>query len=513
MSADALVGKIIDGRFEILEKLGVGGMGAVYRARQRPLNRLVALKVLSGEMASSNEAVRRFLREARVISRLQQPHTVKVVDFGELSTGEPYLAMEHIEGRPLDQVLAGGRLPWKRSALIAGQVCLSLSEAHTLKIIHRDIKPANIMFHSVGGQPDFVKVLDFGIAKVESSTTQLTRAGMVVGTPSYLSPEQARGEEVDWRADIYALGVLLFEMVTGDLPFKAEKVHVIIYKHIHEMPKRLNDYPGVGAPPALDRLVYRMMAKSRDERPQSMDEVRRALETIAKGEHLQEPGFAPLTDDDDRTIRQEPMQSGESFDSVRMPSAGSITSPSLSEDKAVWIPANLISHPGNSSANPKFDRTSLNIGELNSRRGRRFLLSLGVVAGLAVGAVFLFRTLGGNPPPADRSATSTSTAPVAAAPESATPESATPVVDAASRPVALAALPDSTVPQPEVVIPSDDAAIVEAASPPDAAAPPSKGSRPSGRRPRRGEHRPPRAGPRPPKPPPKQKGFDELYID
>jgi serine/threonine-protein kinase len=236
---DPLLGKVIARNFRVESLLGTGGMGRVYKARQISLDKAVVLKVLHPHFNSDPQLVQRFQREARAASRLNHPNSISVIDFGQADDGTLFMAMELLHGKDLFTLLQEEfPLSEERLARIMIQVCSALAEAHEQNIIHRDLKPENIMVEDRRDQKDFVKVLDFGIAKIQDPSDEqgraLTQQGMVCGTPEYMSPEQARGENLDARSDIYALGVLMYQLVTGDLPFKADTALGIVTKHIIE---------------------------------------------------------------------------------------------------------------------------------------------------------------------------------------------------------------------------------------------------------------------------------------
>jgi serine/threonine-protein kinase len=237
-SSDNLVGKIIFGEYTITSKLGEGGMGAVYLATQPQIEQQVAIKVLHGRAARNDELVQRFFREAKTVTMLSHPNIIRVFIFGRTEEGLIYLAMEYVKGISLrDELQTCGRMSEMRAIKILKQTLSALAEAHTIGIIHRALKPDNIMLTSYRGEDDFVKLLDFGIAKIKDPTgqqRQLTQAGVVYGTPEYLSPEQAQALELDHRSDIYSLGCILYEMVTGHVPFTAPKTVNILMMHVYE---------------------------------------------------------------------------------------------------------------------------------------------------------------------------------------------------------------------------------------------------------------------------------------
>ena len=282
-----LVGRDIAGRYRVLAKLGEGGMGAVYRGEQISLKRKVAIKVLRPELSRDPGLVRRFNAEAELAAKLSHPNTVNIYDFGQDVDGSLFIAMEFLEGRSLRQVMTQeGPLPPARALAIMRQVCASLSDAHAHGIVHRDLKPDNVMLTERGKDRDVARVLDFGIAKLRDDDRQtvnaMTRAGDLVGTPQYMAPEQIKGEKVDGRTDIYALGAMLYEMVTGRLPFEGATVMAILSKHLIEVPEAPTvRRPDLGLPPALDGLVMGALAKDPAHRPPTMDYFAEQVAAIA----------------------------------------------------------------------------------------------------------------------------------------------------------------------------------------------------------------------------------------
>jgi eukaryotic-like serine/threonine-protein kinase len=272
-------------RYRIVDRIGDGGMGAVYRAIHTLLDdRIVAIKLLHRDLAKNPEVVERFFREARAASRVESPHIVQVIDFRTATDGDSFLVMEYLEGTSLRQLLRDGPLQIPHALSIATQIAEGLEAAHEKGIVHRDLKPENVVLlpDDKGG---FVKLLDFGIAKLtELRDTQLTRAGIVMGTPDYMSPEQASGEAVDGRTDIYALGSVLYEMLTGQVPFVGDNVKEVLVSHITKKP----DSPREVRPEisdAVEAVVMHALEKKRESRPASMRafaaEIQHALETDA----------------------------------------------------------------------------------------------------------------------------------------------------------------------------------------------------------------------------------------
>jgi len=285
---DPLIGRDIVGRFTIYKKIGAGGMGAVYRAKQKGMDRDVAIKVLLRELTENETVLRRFHIEALAVSKLRHPNTIQIFDFGETDDGLLYIAMEYLEGRPLQKVLSEERqLSVRRALNVALQMARSLREAHSKGIVHRDLKPDNVILETVGEESDFVKVLDFGVAKLADGDGQqktLTKAGSIFGTPKYMSPEQSRGGEIDARSDIYAIGVLLYEMLIGKAPFDAESPLGILIKHIQEQPPLFQEMrPDIVVPEPVETFVLKLLEKDTERRPQTAEAVIRELEGLIEG--------------------------------------------------------------------------------------------------------------------------------------------------------------------------------------------------------------------------------------
>ncbi|MCA9576448.1 MAG: serine/threonine-protein kinase [Polyangiales bacterium] len=284
-----MIGRVINDRFRIVSVIARGGMGKVYRAEQAPLGRQIALKVLEAtyEGDSDPEFHKRFFLEASTQSKLTHPNTVTIFDYGKTEDDVYFIAMELLEGRTLHRYLRDeAPLSASKATHIARQICRSLREAHSLGIIHRDLKPANVFLVQHGEQADFVKVLDFGLVKdLGDKGEDLTQTGLFMGSPKYMSPEQIRGDRVDGRADIYALGVLLYEMLTGRAPFERPNSVNILMAHVHEdVPPMATHH--VEVHPALEGLVRRALAKAPGDRFSSMDEMLSALTNVASEQGL-----------------------------------------------------------------------------------------------------------------------------------------------------------------------------------------------------------------------------------
>ena len=288
---DDWVGRIVAGKYRVEEMIGEGGMGQVFRATQLSLDKSVVLKVLRRSLLSDARTVARFQREAKAASRLNHPNAINIIDFGQDSDDSLYIAMEYVSGRDLHQILSDeGPLPEKRLTRIVAQVLAALADAHAVGVIHRDLKPENIMVEQRRDQPDFVKVLDFGIAKLQENTAgsegqALTRAGFVCGTPEYMSPEQASGGEIDPRSDLYAVGVILYQCLTGSLPFDADSPVALATMHLSEEPTPPREKnPDIHCSEGLEKLILRAMAKDPADRPQTAEQFRAELISVEKSQ-------------------------------------------------------------------------------------------------------------------------------------------------------------------------------------------------------------------------------------
>lgn len=285
--ADPIIGKVLNSRYKIISKLGQGGMGAVYLAVHTTLKQEVAVKILNTSLLSDVEAVKRFHREALAASKLTHPNTVRIFDFGEDEDGLLYIVMEYARGLPLSSILYRElRLSPERVVNITKQILGALAEAHRHGIVHRDLKPSNIIINNVPGTGEFVKVVDFGIAKIVegSGDTAITKAGGIVGTPTYMAPEQAEGKPVDQRTDLYSLGIIMYEMLTGSPPFLGDTPISVMVSH------RLDPVPPMPAevaykvPIEMANMIDSLLEKSPDKRPQTADEALAMLETSATGD-------------------------------------------------------------------------------------------------------------------------------------------------------------------------------------------------------------------------------------
>ncbi len=330
---DPLLGQTLAGRYKIVRKLGEGGMGAVYLATHQILEKQVALKILHGEFARKKDLVERFMQEAKAASRITHENVIDISDYGETPDGLVFFAMELLQGHDLHEEiararLAGQLLPWSRSKKIFLQICAALSAAHGKGIIHRDLKPENVYLVDFLGDPDFVKLLDFGIAKlteVAEGDRKLTRTGMLFGTPEYMSPEQARGEpHVDARVDVYAMGCILFQLITGRVPFEAENFMGVLSLHLTEPPPIIapETFDRIGGPRELSGVVTKALEKDRNARWQSIDELANAV----------------------RKVCGDPLSSG-ATGHIPQQRAASVPAPANTTQKAIGVP-NVTPAPG-----------------------------------------------------------------------------------------------------------------------------------------------------------------------
>jgi serine/threonine protein kinase len=291
VTAELVEGMILRDKYLILEKVGAGGMASVYRARHLAFAEIRAIKVVASRFSDDEDLLKRFRTEAIITRKLQHPHAVRVDDLDATEDGRPFIVMEYVEGLSLRQVLSrAGSLSPLRAVRIARQVASALGAAHRLGIVHRDIKPDNILLLEKDGEPDFVKVLDFGIAKIREGTLEVsaahapTQTGIVVGTPQYLSPEQAmgkRGGEIDGRADLYALGLVLYEMLVGRLPFEADSGVGMLLHHVQTAPRPPHHLrPDLALPGPLSGLLMKVLDKDRNQRFATAEDMVAALTAV-----------------------------------------------------------------------------------------------------------------------------------------------------------------------------------------------------------------------------------------
>ncbi len=301
---DPFIGKVLAGLYQVESQIGEGGMGTVYKVRHVHLHKHFAVKVLSSRIAADRQAVERLRQEAVAASSIDHDNIVDVVSFDTSDDGDVFIVMELLKGAGLADVLEAGRVPFDRAIHIAIQICRALHAAHERGIVHRDLKPENV-FVCRKHDRDFVKVLDFGISKVktaEAEQVRMTKTGQLVGTPLYMSPEQARGEhDIDRRADVYALGVILYEMLTGTPPFEGGNYFQLLWKHGNEPPQPpAARCPEANIPLAVEAVIMRALAKTPADRFQTMKELEDAIVAAADGvplpDHLASlPSFPSLS--------------------------------------------------------------------------------------------------------------------------------------------------------------------------------------------------------------------------
>jgi serine/threonine-protein kinase len=463
--SDPLLGTVIADRYLIKERIGAGGSGTIYLAQHVAVKRRVAIKVLHHELSRDDLAVERFRREATSVGEIDNEHIVQVLDFGRTPDGRLFLAMEHLEGETLAAVIKReGRLPVARALDVLTQVGEGLMEAHAMGYIHRDLRPGNIFLARRRGRSgERVKVLDFGLAKLveREGETAASTLGMTFGDPCYMSPEQARGEPVDRRADIYALGVMAFEMLTGKPPFVGAKVFDVLTQHIEAAPRPPSEL-AADVPAWLDALVLRALAKRPDER---FITVYRLIEAVREGQAtgavmteeaalslpaIEPPPPAPRPKEDDAAASKRPKEDDASASKrVSMPAAAPATS-------GAWFEGGANIEAGDTDATGlPFGGDGLDV-PASSRRG--LLIAAGIVAAGAGLIVVLVAAFASRTP--------------AAVPDAARAAAATAAPDAA--PALALAPPDAT---PAVAIPTTPAP--PAPSPPTPAPPPPAPSAPA----------------------------------
>lgn len=342
-----LIGRVFDNRYQIVELIGRGGMSAVYKAIQLSMGKTVAIKVMARSLAEDDRLLQRFNQEALASSRLRHPNTIKVFDYGQSEDGHLFLAMELLEGRTLGQVIrTDSPMDPLRTCKIARQVCKSLAEAHRAGIVHRDLKPDNVFLSDIYGERDFVKVLDFGIAKFVTEGTQetLTQTGFICGTPLYLSPEQGLAKALDYRTDLYSLGIILYEMLVGITPFRADTPIGVVMKHIHEPVVPFQEMnPHVHSPGGLEQLVMRLLEKDPGRRPATSEEVGATLEELMSAPEMSRGGRERPPKPPQGRAAEEP----ENMTMMAAPQrvAGHVVSMHLNARPTMFLPADQLPDP------------------------------------------------------------------------------------------------------------------------------------------------------------------------
>ena len=374
--SDALIGKTL-GKFQILEVIGRGGMATVYRAHQKTMKRDVAVKVMKREISEDEEFITRFEREAEIFAVLQHPHILPVIDFGRSDDGWIYIVFRLIEGGGLDtQIRAKGSIDVEIAAKMLAQISSALTFAHEKGVIHRDLKSNNILLDN----RDNAYLTDFGIAKMLASSTRLTSTDHIMGTPSYMAPEQWRGETIDARTDIYALGVIGYEMLSGMLPYTADTPFTLMYKHMNEMPESLSALPKK-IPEAVEAVIIRAMAKLPEDRFQSADEFAAAFQAAVTNQEF--PAAVKVI----HPVNETPLVQIK-FDPVAPPEVEKTVSVDSQQLLIEYQDANSpTGAKASDTVNNAENRTGI-IGE--NRTTRNFMLPIGVVVVLLVVLAAIF---------------------------------------------------------------------------------------------------------------------------
>ena len=443
-----LVGHTVDGRYRIERVIGKGGMGTVYACRHVVVGKAFAMKVLRPGVERSEEVLTRFIREAKTANAIRSRHIAETSDFGQLPSGSFYVVMELLEGEDLTRAMRSGRLGAPALAYIFVQIAETLGLAHAQGIVHRDLKPDNVFLVSEAGDPLFVKLLDFGIAKVlhAGGDLHLTETGVILGTPYYMSPEQARAEHVDHRTDIYSLGVMMYRAFTGRLPFAGDSAMGVLTQHLHQAPELPSRISGVPAP--LERVILRCMEKQPFARFQSMHEVAAALRMLDLSPGARVPNEDPTVQEGRGAITA--TDGGRLAGAGGAPDAGAsgrfgpLSAPPLSAPFAAAAPSATGADGTGAGRAPIGGELQTSRGLVTSSTGRvapvapsrgPMFVAIAAVTMIAVGSTLALGLFGRRAAPAAAASTAASAAIAVAAPPEAT---------------AVAAAPPSAAPEPSV---------------------------------------------------------------
>jgi serine/threonine-protein kinase len=463
----------LDGRYTVVSLLGEGGMGKVYLAQHVILGKRMAIKVLHDEYSRQEEVVKRFQQEAIAASQIGQENIVNVTDFGRTAEGALFFVMEELQGESLASAIRSqGAFTAERALPILAQVCRALAAAHARGIIHRDLKPENVVLTQKEDRPDFVKVLDFGISKVgasEQRQEKLTRMGTVMGTPEYMAPEQAAGTKVDHRVDIYSLGVMAYEMMTGSLPFMGDNPLAILIKHQSSPPEPPRKRrPDLGIGEDIEAIILKCLAKVPDGRPKDMAEliglINQSLQQRGLRPMALTPGSTqvPLNPSGNRTPSGTMQLASSPPIAPQTPRGGTVQLPSSPPQ-----PIKLVTPVTGQSPAVASRSTGLDAAELAAVKrgpGKGVIIGAAAVVVLGIGGFVVSRLMA----PAARHeqlVTPTAVAPVATAPTSAAPIGVAPA-NVAPTPLAAAptSAPQQPAPVPAAANPSTPAVAADSAS-------------------------------------------------
>jgi serine/threonine-protein kinase len=491
------IGQVIDGKYRIVRIIGEGGMGAVYEGENTRIRRRVAIKVLHAGVASNTEMVQRFEREAQVAGTVGNDHILEILDLGALPGGERYMVMEYLDGETLtDRIKSRGRLTPSEATVLVKQVLQGLAAAHAAGIVHRDLKPDNIfILKEKAGTRDYVKIIDFGISKFaeQGASSRMTRTGALMGTPHYMAPEQATGSsEIDRRTDIYAVGIILYEAVTGRVPFQAETFNQLLFEiALAKITPASQLVPDLS--PGIDSIIMKASARDPAHRFQTCEEFSAALdEWQASGRAVSIPPEQSIEAIVAATVKTAPLPSVSGDSMAGLAPATRSAAPSLSGASGVGIPAGSVAGaasaaaPGQPTLNSWANSQAV-VPRSNTPVVVATVLGVLLLGGGALGAYLMLR-------PGDTSAAAPG---VSAAPSAEPVPVAATVEPAPVAPAASAPAPASSVEPPE--------AVPVAAAPAPAAAPPPRPITAKPRPPAKSAAAPVKAPPEPEKPASKPK--------